>query len=108
MGTALLLAVLSIDAVLMWVDNSSNESGFKVQRQLNGATFADVATLATAANTVSVTDTTLTGSTLVDNVYCYRLYSFNSAGNSAFSNTACKTIVKLETTPIGPSNLTIQ
>jgi len=98
----------AIDAVLMWVDNSSNESGFKVQRQLNGAAFADVVSLATTANVVSVTDTTLTASTLVDNVYCYRIYSFNSAGNSAFSNTACKTIVKLETIPAAPSNLTIQ
>ncbi len=98
-------------AVLMWVDNSNNESGFKVQRQLNGSAFADVATLATAANAVQVTDTTLVGSTSMDNVYCYRIYAFNSAGSSAFTNTACKTVVKLPppvTLPVAPSNLTIQ
>ncbi len=95
-------------AVLNWVDNSSNESGFKVQRQLNGSAFADVVTLATAANVVTVTDTTLTASTLVDNVYCYKIYAFNSAGNSAFTNTACKTIPMTVTLPTAPSNLTIQ
>jgi hypothetical protein len=115
MKTIILLAVLLFPvsafaqtAVLNWVDNSNNESGFKVQRQLNGSVFADVVTLATAANVVTVTDTTLTASTLVDNVYCYRLYAFNTAGNSTFTNTACKTIPMIQTIPTAPSNLTIQ
>lgn len=98
----------AIDATLSWTDNSSNETGFRVQRQLNGSAFADVATV--NSNVVTVIDTTLTQSTTVDNAYCYRLYAFNTAGNSAFTAPACKTIPKLVviTIPTAPSNLTIQ
>jgi len=96
-----------IDAILSWTDNSSNEQGFKIERSLNSSTFTSLATV--NSNVVTVTDTTLVQSPTVDNVYCYRLYAYNTAGNSAFTAPACKTVLKPAVTiPAAPSNLTIQ
>lgn len=97
----------AIDAILSWTDNSSNEQGFKIERSLNASTFTALATV--NANVVTVTDTTLVQSLTVDNVYCYRVYAYNTAGNSAFTAPACKTIAKPTVTlPAAPGNLTIQ
>ncbi len=97
----------AVDMILSWTDNSSNESGFKIERSLNGGAFTSLATV--NSNVVTVTDTTPVQSLTVDNVYCYRLYAYNTAGNSAFTAPACKTIAKpVETIPTAPSNLTIQ
>lgn len=97
----------AIDAILSWTDNSNNEQGFKIERSLNSSTFTSLATV--NANVVTVTDTTLVQSTTVDNVYCYRVYAYNTAGNSAFTAPACKTIAKPAVTlPAAPGNLTIQ
>jgi len=92
-------------ASLTWVDNASTEDGFTLERQLNGGAFTVLFT-AIGANLVSYTDSTLVQGT-VDNVYCYRVSAFNTAGSSAYSNTACKTIPRLLTAPTAPSNLTI-
>jgi len=97
----------AVDMILSWTDNSSNESGFKIERSLNSTTFTPLATV--NANVVTVTDTTPVQSPTVDNVYCYRLYAYNTAGNSAFTASACKTVLKPAVTlPAAPSNLTIQ
>jgi hypothetical protein len=85
---------------LTWKDNSTNESGFKVERCLGtGCTnFAQIAQL--GAGVTSYSNTGLTAST----TYLYRVQAFNSAGNSAYSNTAStKTSV-----PAAPSSLTAQ
>ncbi len=98
-----------VDAILSWTDNSGNETGFKIERNLNGGAFTALATV--NSNVVTVTDTTPVQSQTVDNVYCYRLYAYNTAGNSAFTAPACKTILKpppVVTIPAAPSNLTIQ
>jgi len=102
---ALPAPAFAVDAILSWTDNSSNEQGFKIERNLNGGAFTSLSTV--NSNVVTVTDTTPVQST-VDNVYCYRLFAYNTAGNSAFSNTACKTIPALVTVPAAPSTLTIQ
>lgn len=66
--------------VLAWKDNSTNEKGFKVERKTGNGSYTMVST--TTANTVSYIDTGLTSNTM----YTYRVYSFNSDGNSVTSN----------------------
>ena len=61
---------------LNWNDISNNESGFKIERKLNGS-FSVIGTV--SANTTTYDDNSIsTGQT-----YIYRVYSYNSAGNSA-------------------------
>lgn len=68
---------------LSWTDNSTDESGFIVQRRtLPGGTFVDIKT--TAANAVSYPDTTTAASTS----YEYRIVATGSAGDAAPSNAA--------------------
>jgi subtilisin family serine protease len=72
---------------LTFRDNASNESGFVIQRSTNGSTWTNAATLGPLAGTggtVTWTDTGLSRRTR----YYYRVYAFNSGGNSGFSNTA--------------------
>ena len=69
----------SID--LDWTDNANDESGFKVERSTDGASYAEIAT--TAANDSNFSDTALSPSM----TYWYRVYAFNGSGNSADSNT---------------------
>ncbi len=69
---------------LTWLDNSTNESGFRIERKRAVATdtWAEIATVGPGATTYS--DTGLMGLT----VYRYRLRAYNSAGNSAYSTIA--------------------
>jgi hypothetical protein len=67
---------------LNWVDNSSNETGFKIERSTDGVNFAEIATL--GANIVTYQNTGLTSGVR----YYYRLRATNAAGDSAYSNTA--------------------
>jgi len=69
---------------LTWVDNATNEEGFKIER-LIGSTYREIATVRT--NVESYTDSGL----LEGITYCYRVRAFNSAANSAYSDTACAT-----------------
>ena len=85
-GTPSKLAVTSFKSntiSLSWLDNSDNESGFKLQRKKTAAgTFTDIKT--TAANITAYTDR---DSTLLDGTpYFYRTCATNSAGDSAFSS----------------------
>lgn len=100
-------------AILNWVDNSGNnvavndqEAGFNVERKLNTGVYALLGTV--GANVTSFTDNTLVQG-LVDNTYCYRVQAFNTAGNSAYTNEACKLVAKLPVSiPAPASNLTVQ
>src|SRR5690606_29514768 len=65
-----------------WQDNSTNESGFKVERAMGGGGFAQVATV--GANVSNYTDS----SVMPGAQYTYRVRAYNSAGDSPFSNTA--------------------
>ena len=67
---------------LAWVDNSSNESGFKIEQSTNGTTFTQVGTV--AANIKNYSSTGLNPSTK----YYYRVRAYNSGGNSGYSNIA--------------------
>jgi len=66
---------------LTWTDNSSNEVGFKIE-SCDGKDCSDFAQIATVgANVTSYQDTGLATST----DYYYRVYAYNAAGNSAYS-----------------------
>ena len=66
---------------LSWTDNSTNETGFKIERKTGTGTFAVVGTTATDVTTFN--DTGLMPGT----IYTYRLYSYNTGGNSpTYSN----------------------
>lgn len=67
---------------LTWNDNSMNEGGFRLERQIGGGAWTQIAEL--PANTRAYTDSPLSP----NNVYTYRVRAFNPAGNSAFSNLA--------------------
>ncbi len=66
---------------LTWTDNSTNETGFKIERRTLTGTYAVIGTVNT--NVLTFTDSGLTPST----PYIYRVYSYNSGGNSpSYSN----------------------
>lgn len=66
---------------LSWTDNSTNETGFKIERKTGTGTYAIIGTTATDVTTFN--DTGLTAST----TYTYRVYSYNVGGNSpTYSN----------------------
>src|SRR5207344_2400524 len=66
---------------LTWQDNSSNETGFSIERSLDGASFSAQAVV--PPNTNSYFDS----SGLASTVY-YRVAATHPAGNSDFSNVA--------------------
>ncbi len=65
---------------LAWSDNSSDETGFRLERSTNGINWTEFAV--TAGNIVSFIDTGLAASTS----YQYRARAYNSNGNSSYSN----------------------
>lgn len=68
-------------AFLSWKDNSSNETGFVLERKLQGGSYATIATLDEAQRT-SYEDTGLSA----NKTYVYRVKAYNSTGSSAYSN----------------------
>jgi len=90
-------AASSTSVALRWTDNSSDESGFKVERSGDGVTFAEIATL--GAGTTSYADSGLTARTS----YYYRVRAYNSNGNSGFSNTS--SVTTPDTPPAAPASV---
>jgi hypothetical protein len=85
---------------LSWTDNSTNETGFKVERASSSAgPWAQIGT--TASRTFASTG--LAAST----TYYYRVRAYNSYGNSAYTNTAyARTLAGTSSLPSAPSSLT--
>lgn len=81
---------------LTWAQAMPNEDGFRIYRSTDNVNFTLVATV--GINAVSYNNTGLAGNTL----YYYRVAAYNTAGNSAFSNTASTT-----TGPQAPSALVV-
>ncbi len=70
---------------LSWVDSSSNESGFRIERATGSGSFIEIGT--TAANVTTYQSTGLTANTS----YSYRVRAYNIAGNSNYSASASAT-----------------
>jgi hypothetical protein len=81
-----------------WSDNSSDEQGFRIERKQGAGTYAQIADL--GAGVTTFTDAGLAPNT----AYTYRVYSYNVAGNSAFSNESTGTT--LAGIPSAPTGLT--
>ncbi len=68
---------------LSWTDNSSGESGFKIERrQGTEGSYAQIAT--TDSNITEYSDTGLKGGT----TYYFRIFAYSTAGDSDYSNQA--------------------
>lgn len=65
---------------LFWTDNSNNEDGFIVERKREGESWNEIKRL--GVNESSYVDFNLEPGTK----YFYRVYAYNSAGNSSYSN----------------------
>lgn len=84
---------------LTWTDNSTNETGFELQREtLSGTTWGALTTFNIGSNISSFDDPNTTPGT-----YRYRIRAFNASGSSAFTTYAQATIP--EPIPAAPSNL---
>jgi RHS repeat-associated protein len=95
---------------LAWTDNSSDETGFRVERRLGQAgTFGTLVHV--GAGVVEHNDMTVAEET----EYCYRVIAFNANGDSSPSNVACATTPALDLPPdpedvapeIDPSTVTL-
>jgi fibronectin type 3 domain-containing protein len=78
-------AVSSTQISLVWVDNSFNETGFKIERSTATSGWAQIGT--TGTNVATFSSTGLAAST----TYSFRVRSTNTAGDSGYSNTASAT-----------------
>jgi hypothetical protein len=81
---------------LTWKDNSTNESGFYVERSSNnGNSWTQIARV--GASVTSYNDTSVSAR----KTYWYRVRAFNSGGTSAYSNVATVTTPKVAS--VGPT-----
>ena len=86
---------------LAWTDNSSNETGFKIERKTGSGSYSQIATV--GANVTSYQSTGLAAST----TYTFRVRASNAAGNSSYSNEASATTQSGSGgVPAAPSSLT--
>lgn len=67
---------------LAWNDNSTSESGFKIERSANGSSWTQIATV--GPNVQNYSSTGLSA----NKTYYYRVRAYNALGNSGYSNTA--------------------
>jgi hypothetical protein len=81
--------------VLTWTDNSTNETGFTIERKIGTGTYTQIGTVAT--NIATYSDVAVSAG----NTYTYRVFSTNSAGNSTtYSNEVTITIPLPVTVPV--------
>ncbi len=92
------ITVSTTEIDLEWIDNSDLETGYLVQRSLDGETFSSVAIL--PADNVSFSDSGLQP----DTAYAYRVVATNAGQSSADSNLAATVTIPLA--PAAPTNLT--
>ena len=107
-GVLMVLLLTAIPAwatsnIVTWQDNSNNELNFNIERKAEACTgtlpFIPLAAVGTNV-------TTFTDSAVVEGAtYCYRVNASNTAGVSAYSNTASRTVPF--TVPNAPSAETV-
>lgn len=90
---------ISGGATVRWLDNATNEDGFRIERSADGGALWVVAgsTPASGGNYNFFGD----GARPSEQPVCYRVIAFNAAGDAATSNSACTT------PPAPPTNLTV-
>lgn len=82
-GDLRIVQVSSNAATLQWVDNSTNENDFKIERSLDCVNYTEIAQV--GLNVTSYSDTSLIPNTR----YCYRVRAHsNNGGDGAYSNIA--------------------
>jgi hypothetical protein len=93
--TSLVANPVSSTAIdLTWVDNSTGETGYKVERSLTGVgAWSEIAT--PAANATGYSDTGLSGNT----TYYYRVRANNGGTNGAYSSNASATTTAILAAP---------
>jgi hypothetical protein len=100
-GNLITTAISSSQINLSWTDNSSNETGFKIERKTGSGSFSQIATV--SANTTTYNNTGLTPLT----TYVYHVRAYNAVGDSGFSNEASATTLPsgggVDTTPPLPN-----
>lgn len=82
---------------ISWQDNANNETGFRIERAVNGGNFTAMANV--AANQTSTSDTNVT----VGNRYQYRITAFNSDASSSPVVSAELLLEANITIPLAPS-----
>ncbi|MDQ6676578.1 MAG: fibronectin type III domain-containing protein [Acidobacteriota bacterium] len=65
---------------LAWTDNSTDETGFSIERSTDNVNFAQIATVGSGVTTYN------DKSVALYTYYYYRVRSFNASGSSAYSN----------------------
>ena len=70
---------------LQWSDNSNNETGFKIERKIEGGNFQEITS--PISNTTSWIDTTIMPNT----TYYYQIYGWNAGGYGGYSNVSSVT-----------------
>jgi hypothetical protein len=78
-------AVSASQINLAWIDTVTNETGFEIERSINGATYTQIATV--AAGTQAFNNTGLTP----NQKYWYRVRAINAGGFSGWSGPATAT-----------------
>jgi fibronectin type 3 domain-containing protein len=86
---------------LRWLDNANNETGFEVERSVNGGPFTLIATPGVSTGT-GLTVTYFNTGLALGNTYAYRVRAMRGAAASAYSNT-----VTVVLPPAIPTNLRV-
>jgi len=90
-------AISSNSIQLSWTDNSNDETGFKIERSINGVSYSPL---------VNVSNTNYTDNQLVaGGTYFYRIKSYNALGESKYIET--KALTPLEGAPLPASNVVL-
>ena len=91
-GSAVVKNKKTADVTITWTDNSTNETGFLIQRAYNAGFTSGVANVTVVGDSTVVGDThTFVSSQARGVTFYYRVHAFNDTTQSGWSNTAIVT-----------------